>query len=196
MVVKAALIQSVAPAEPDPTGQELLDALAAFAAAKERDLIARALDAARQRLHMDAAYVSTITPDLQRVDAVTGDTSPFGIGEGTTAPLAETYCSRMLSGELPNLVPDTALEPSVQGLAATAVVGAYAGVPIRLADGRLHGTLCCVSGATQPGLGADELRFMQVLAGIIATELDHTEKSRAESAARLLDRPAGHSSPA
>jgi GAF domain-containing protein len=168
---------------------EVLDALTAFAAAKQRDVIALALDAARDRLHMDAAYVSTITPEIQRVDQVAGDTSALGFTVGTTLPLEETYCSRMLTGELPQLVPDTAAEPCLANLAVTANIGAYVGIPIKLADGRLHGTLCCASGEPRNTFGPDELHFMEVLAGIVAGEIDRTEGNLAQATDRLRHHP-------
>lgn len=170
--------------------QEVLDALAAVAAAQERDVIARALDAARERLQMDAAYVSTITTEFQRVDQVAGNATPMGFDVGTTLPLRETYCRQMLDGSLPNLVPDTAAEPGIAGLDVTARVGAYVGVPILLADGRLHGTLCAASCEARDAFGPDELRFMEVLARIVAIEIDRSEGSRAKAADRLLHRPA------
>jgi GAF domain-containing protein len=174
--------------DPPPSDQEVLDALAAYAAAKQRDVIARALDAARERLSMDAAFVSTITTEIQRVDQLTGDSSALGFTTGTVVPIRETYCSRMIDGQLPSLVPDTAAEPCLEGLPLTATIGAYVGVPVRLSDGRIHGTLCCASGEPRTGFGADELRFMEVLAGIVAVEIDRSEGSRAEAAERLLQR--------
>jgi GAF domain-containing protein len=168
--------------------QEVLDALAAFARAKERDVIVRALDAARERLRMDAAYVSTITSEVQRVDATSGDTRPLGFEVGTTLPLDETYCDRMLRGDLPRVVPDTAADPSLLKLTVSAKIGAYVGVPITLADGRLHGTLCCASAAAHTALGADELRFMEVLAQIVGAEIDRSEGSRAAAVERMVHR--------
>ncbi len=176
--------------------QEVLDALAAMAAAREREVIARALDAARQRLDMDAAFVSSVTPEIQSIDRVAGDTLPLGFDVGTTVPVTETYCTRMLAGLIPNLVPDAAAEPLLRGLAVAERVRAYAGVPIRLADGRLHGTLCCVSGEAKTNLGPGELHFMQVLATIVATEIDQAAADRATSARRLLGRPPDPISPA
>ena len=76
---------------------------------------------------------------------------------------------------MPNIVPNTRVEPAVRDLIATRTIGAYVGVPVTLADGRVHGTLCCASSQPQDGLGDEELRFMQVLAGIIASRVDQAE---------------------
>ena len=81
-------------------------------------------------------------------------------------------------------MPDTRAEPVVRDLIATRTIGAYVGVPVTLADGRVHGTLCCASSQPQDGLGDEELRFMRVLAGIIASRVDQAEGD----VARLLAR--------
>ncbi len=72
----------------------------------------------------------------------------------------------MLKGEIPNVVPDTRSNPVLRDLAVTQYVGAYVGVPVRLSDGRVHGTLCAVSDHAVDGVGEEELRFMHVLAGM------------------------------
>ncbi len=79
---------------------------------------------------------------------------------------------RMLGGEIPNAVPDTRAEPAISELPVTAEFHAYVGVPVKLSDGSVHGTLCCVSRETRPGLGPDEVRFMQVLADIVAARVE------------------------
>jgi GAF domain-containing protein len=147
------------------------EALHRIEAAEERHVVEQALAAARERLGMDAAYITTIGPDAQTVERVLDNTDAFGQFEGMTVPVEETYCIRMLRGEMPNIVPDTRAEPAVRDLAVTNVIGAYAGVPVTLPDGRVHGTICCVSAEPIDALGTEELRFMQVLADLVAERL-------------------------
>ena len=92
--------------------------------------------------------------------------------QGTVFAVEQTYCMRMLSGEIPNIVPDTRAEPSISDLDSTREFHAYVGVPVTLSDGRVHGTLCCVSREPRTGLGPEDLRFMRTLAGIIATRVE------------------------
>lgn len=148
-------------------------------AAQETDVIEQALTAARERLSMDAAYLSTIDAQHQTIDAVVGDMSAIGLVEGAAIPLEQTYCRRMLGGELPQVVPDTRAEPAARDLAATKDIGAYIGVPVTLSSGRVHGTLCCASYQARPDLGGDELRFMRVLAGIVATRVERSQSDLA-----------------
>ncbi|HEX4671081.1 MAG TPA: GAF domain-containing protein [Solirubrobacteraceae bacterium] len=152
--------------------------------AHEQDVVEQALTAARDRLCMDAAYITTIDPRVQMIDALVGNSSALGLSEGLVVPIEQTYCRNMLSGAMPNIVPDTRAEPAVRDLIATRTIGAYVGVPVTLADGRVHGTLCCASSQPRYGLGGEELRFMRVLAGIIASRVDQAEGD----VARLLAR--------
>src|SRR5919201_2388819 len=91
---------------------------------------------------------------------------------------------RMLNGEIPNVVPDTRSLPALRDLAVTRHLAAYVGVPVTLSDGHVHGTLCCVSVEPEADIGPDELRFMQILAGIVATRI---ERARGDLA-RLTER--------
>lgn len=152
------------------------ETLERIAAARDADTIDRALTAARERLQMDAAYVSHIDSKRQRIDELSGDGSALGLSCGAEAPLEETYCARMLRGELPSVVPDTGTEPAVRGLQATERVGAYVGVAITLSDGSVHGTLCCVSSEPREQLGEEELTFMRVLAGMVADRIDRSHQ--------------------
>ncbi len=161
-----------------------VEALRRIEAAEEHDVVEQALTAARERLSMDAAYVTTIDSGKQTIEAIVGETNA-PIGDVSELPLEETYCARMLNGEIPNIVPDTRSNPVLSDLAATQYVGAYVGVPVRLSDGRVHGTLCCVSNEAADGVGEDELRFMEVLAGIVAARIEKAQGNLSRLTERL-----------
>jgi GAF domain-containing protein len=161
------------------------EAIERIEAARENDVIEQALVAARERLGMNAAYVTTIDPRVQMLEAIVGDPDIVNTYSGVVMPLEETFCQLMLNGEIPNVVRDTRVEPAMRHLAATREFGAYVGVPVRLADGRVHGTVCCVSRDAKLDLGPEELRFMQVLAGIIAARLEQVQGDMARLTARF-----------
>jgi GAF domain-containing protein len=156
-------------------------------AAQESDVVEQALAAAQERLGMDASYITTIDERHQTVHAIVGDADIAARYTATVFPVEQTYCMRMLNGEIPNIVPDTRAEPAISDLDVTREFHAYVGVPVRLSDGRVHGTLCCVSREPRSGLGSDELRFMDTLAGIVAARV---ERVRGDLA-RLTNRLAG-----
>jgi GAF domain-containing protein len=171
----------------EPNGRGAEEALRRIQAAEERYVVEQALAAARERLGMDASYITTMTPEAQAIERVIADTDAFSGFEGMSVPIEDTYCVRMLRGDMPNLVPDTRAEPAVRDLAATRLIGAYAGVPVRLPDGRVHGTICCVSADPVDDLGPEELRFMEVLADIVAQRLARADGNLS----RLLARDGG-----
>ena len=154
-------------------------------AAQESDVVERALAAARDRLGMDASYVTTIDSREQTVHAIVGDPDIVDTYTGVVMPVEQTFCRRMLDGEIPNVVPDTRAEPAIRDLAAAQVFGSYIGVPVRLSDGRVHGTLCCVSRETKFDIGPEDLRFMQVLAGIVAARVEQAQGDMARLTARF-----------
>ena len=160
------------------------DLLQKLEAAQESDVVEQALAAAREHLGMDAAYVTTIDSRNQTIQAILGEPAVTERYQDSVIPIEQTYCMRMLNGDIPNVVPDTRAQPALHDLPATREIGAYVGVPVRLSDGRVHGTLCAVSHDPREGIGADELRFMQILAGIVATRL---ERARGDLA-RMTER--------
>jgi GAF domain-containing protein len=169
-------------------GSEYVGVLQEIESAQERDVVERALTAARERLSMDAAYITTIDSQHQTIHGVVGDPPALGLVAGAVIPVEQTYCIRMLGGEMPNVVPDTRAEPAVRDLDVTREIGAYIGVPVTLSDGRVHGTICCASNRPQAELGAEELGFMKVLAGIVAARVEQAEGNLARLTDRLRDR--------
>lgn len=158
--------------------------------AQESEVVEQALAAAHEHLGMDASYITTIDARHQTIHAMSGDADVTARYTGTVFALEQTYCMRMLSGEIPNIVPDTRAEPAISELDVTREFHAYVGVPVRLSDGRVHGTLCCVSREPRSGLGSEELRFMEILAGIVATRVERVRGDLARLAKRF-SAPAG-----
>jgi GAF domain-containing protein len=170
---------------------EYVELLEKLKAAQESDVVEQALSAARERLGMQAAYITTIDSEHQTVHAILGDPGFAERYQDSVLPIEQTYCMRMLSGDVPNVVADTRAEPALRDLAVTREIGAYVGVPVTLPDGRVHGSLCCVSREPKDGIGAGELRFMQVLADILATRLERARGDLAQLTERFRkSRPA------
>ncbi|MGH2955785.1 MAG: GAF and HD-GYP domain-containing protein, partial [Solirubrobacterales bacterium] len=140
----------------------------------------------RELLDMEVAFVGRITDTEQIYDALRGDAASFGVAEGHSMPLEETYCKRILDGRLPNLIPDARRDDRAAALEVTETVGigAYASVPLRFSDGRLHGMLCAASHEAKPQLGYRELQFLHVFARIVA---DVLEREALEQSARSLE---------
>jgi GAF domain-containing protein len=144
-------------------------------AAKEAEVVEQALAAAQEHLRMDASYLTTIDSHHQTIHAIVTDDEGVKRFEGTVFPVEQTFCMRMLNGEIPQMVSDTRAERAISDLDVTKEFHSYVGVPVKLSDGRVHGTLCCVSRNARPSMQPEELRFMQILAGIVATRVERAQ---------------------
>jgi PAS domain S-box-containing protein/diguanylate cyclase (GGDEF)-like protein len=136
--------------------------------------VRRIVSLARAHLGMDVAYLGRIEEARQAFTTVCDEAGSFDIAEGESLAWDETYCRLMLAGKVPNAVPTTVEEPSLAALAITGRlgVGSYIGVPVRLANGHLYGTLCAVSHHPTPRLSDAEVQMMHSLAGLLASEIE------------------------
>lgn len=123
---------------------------------------------------MDIAYLSILDDTHQHILATAGEPTA-GIEPGLRVPLENTYCARMIAGELNRVTPDTGAEPVVADLPGTADgLGCYIGIPVYLPSGQVLGSLCCASSQPDPTLtqaAADELRnYARILGDQLAHE--------------------------
>ena len=163
-------------------GTSALDALAGVARDEATAAVERSLAAARELLGMQLAYIAEAGPDEFRFRAVDGDPAPFGgPAAGLAIPRADTLCDRMLRGAIDNVVPDVAAVPEAASAARSVGVGAYVGVPVRLVDGTVYGSLCCVSAEPSPALRERDARLLEVLARIVADQIDRERMRRREA---------------
>ena len=136
------------------------------------------LAAAREVLGMELAYLSELHESELVLRAVDGDTAAYhGVTAGFTLPREHSWCHAMVAGEAPQLVTDAAALPQAAEHPFVALTGirAYAGVPVRRPDGSLYGSLCCLSREPQPQLGERDLRYLDVLARMVAERLSAAE---------------------
>jgi GAF domain-containing protein len=136
--------------------------------------IERMLSDVRRVLRMDVAFVSEFSGDRLVFRKLEGDAESFGWREGQSFPLDESYCKRVLEGRIPRAVPDTKREEATRDLRVTseADMGSYCAVPLVLSDGRLYGTLCCVSHEPDPWLREKDLGLMDRTARWLVEDLE------------------------
>ena len=123
---------------------------------------------------MDVAFISEFAGDRLVFRALEGDSDSFGWQEGESFPLDESYCKRVLDGRLPQVVPDAEREEATRDLRVTseASMGSYCAVALVLSDGRLYGTLCCVSHESDPRLRESDLGIMERTARWLVDDLE------------------------
>jgi response regulator RpfG family c-di-GMP phosphodiesterase len=138
----------------------------------------RAAETAREMLGMDMSYIADTRAGLQHYVHVTGDES-FGAEAGRSVALEGTYCGLLLDGELDNVVRDSSRDPVVAELPITETsrIGAYIGVPVVLSNGETYGTFCCLSHEPVPELRERDVRFLEVLAQMVADQLEEQERA-------------------
>ena len=148
------------------------------------------LELAQRHLQMDLTFLAEFRDGQQVFRGFDGDAGSFGWALDEGLPLADAYCRLMVGGLLPGAVPDATAEPLTRDLSVTvdAGIGSYVGVPVRLADGTLYGSLCTVSHDARD-LDAKDTKLLGLLAELVAVEaqalLDQERARRAIQ--QLLD---------
>jgi hypothetical protein len=122
---------------------------------------------------MDVAILGEICDGREIVRHLAGDGGSFGLNPGASMPIEDTYCHRLLTGTLTNVVADAQANEQVRDLEITraAQVGAYIGVPLTGQDARLY-VLCCLAHEQKPQLGDRDLRFLRDLGQAVLAALD------------------------
>jgi GAF domain-containing protein len=144
------------------------------AASSAEKAIKEALEIAREAIGMEAGYVAQFQDGEQVYREVAGDSDSFEVMEDEGYPLDGTYCERMVMGEIPNIVADSAATEQVRDLAITKLggIGAYIGVPITFSDGRVYGTLCGLSHEKRDDLSDRDVLVLKAVAKLMASELE------------------------
>jgi EAL domain-containing protein (putative c-di-GMP-specific phosphodiesterase class I) len=156
--------------------QSLID-LVAFAEAMTSEpngALKRTLEAVRQHLGMQVAYVSEFIGGRTVFREVDAPGLEALIKVGDSHSLDDVYCRHILEGRLPELIPDTSLEPLAKAMPITAAanIGCHISVPIRLPDGRPYGMFCCIGFTANQSLNARDLQTMRAFADLAAFEIN------------------------
>lgn len=135
---------------------------------------------AHRHLGCDLAFIAEVTPHGLVLRALAGDASSFNAVLNQPLKMT-TYSDRLLAGEISGVIQSARDDPRVADLPVTAAaeVGSYLGVPLRLSDGTVYGTFCCMSHEPDPELGERDLRFMALLAEQIVHKLDELRSRQA-----------------
>jgi EAL domain-containing protein (putative c-di-GMP-specific phosphodiesterase class I) len=164
-----------------------IDRILQAAADKSGDLIGAIVEAAKDHLEADIGFLAEFRGESKVIRRAAGDGPSVGLEEGTELPLGETYCHRVVRGELPSIVADARADARVKDLAITRQlkIGAYIGVPVRLPGGRVFGTLCCINHEPDPSIHERDVKFMRVLADLVGRQLERHERAEAERQAAV-----------
>ena len=132
------------------------------------------LDIVREHLDMQFAFVGEFTDSHRVLRYVSASAdSEVGLEAGSADPLEETYCHRIATGRMSGVIRDATVDPDARELAVTREFGvrAHLGTPIVFKDGHVYGTLCSFSRQADPTLGERDLKFLRLVADLIAERL-------------------------
>lgn len=104
---------------------------------------------------------------------LSADDEGYGVKPGQVFRWSDSFCSRMVLGQGPNVAPDAR---EVQAYAQAPIgqrldIGAYIGMPLRRPDGTLFGTLCAIDPRPQPGEIVKEQPLLELMAGLLGSLL-------------------------
>ncbi|SMC68226.1 EAL domain-containing protein [Rhizobium sp. RU36D] len=144
--------------------------------------IENALKAVRSHLGMEVGFVSEFQGEeriFRRVDSILAKPPLF---QGQRLSMDSGYCRKVVSGELPELIPDTSLIPAALGIPETSLlpIGSHISVPIRLTDGSVYGTLCCFSSFPDTSLRTRDLQTMRAVADLLGRQVEQKVAVRRE----------------
>jgi len=122
---------------------------------------------------MDVAFVSEFIGDHRVFRYVDSDNDSAPIKPGDVIPLSVGYCLKVVTGQLPELIPDTSALPEAMAIPATREIpiGAHVSVAMKLSDGRIYGTFCCFSHKPNPSLNERDLGVVRVFAELVTQQI-------------------------
>ncbi len=134
-----------------------------------------ALALARRELAMDAALVTEISSTSETVRWALANGWPDSVRPGTSWPLHDTICRRLIDGHIDGAVGDVLAEPALRDIPRLheSGLGAYLGVTLPTDRARLY-VLCCLARERRPDLGAAELSVLRGLGETVRAALART----------------------
>lgn len=136
-------------------------------------VLQRLLSAARSHLDMEIAFISEFEGGDRVIRQVDGVPDALPIDVGHRDPVNETYCKKVVDGDLPEIIHDAQASEEAGKIAATRAlgIGAHVSVPIRLEDGSVYGTFCTFDRRPNASLNERDRALMRVLADLTGSLL-------------------------
>ncbi len=161
-----------------------------FAPGAPSPAVRRLVHQARELLGAQVLFLGRIHGGRQTYTVVDVDEHaalPPRIREGEEIAVEQTYCSMLLTGELPAVVANARVHPLTSALAITAEVGigAYCGVPVTLPGGTVWGTLCGLNSQAGTPWSASQVQALATIATLIGKALHESRQLSAQRESEL-----------
>lgn len=139
------------------------------------DTVERVLRMLRERLGMDAVFVSEFVASRRHLRFVDRNDAAPPMAVGDSVELEATFCKRVVDGRLPEIITD--VRPLLrdilpEDLAAQTRMGSHLSTPVVMIDGSVFGTLCCFSTEPSPSLRDQDLTTLRHCARLVARKLE------------------------
>jgi EAL domain-containing protein (putative c-di-GMP-specific phosphodiesterase class I) len=144
------------------------------------------LEAVRRHLGMEIAFASRFVGDRREFTHISA-AIPVPSAPGDSEPLDQSYCWHILNGRLPELIHEAAELPFARTLPITLAlpVGCHISVPMRMKDGSVYGSFCCLSRAPDHSLTERDLATVKAFADLAIDQIALQHEAQAEHRARV-----------
>jgi len=157
----------------------------------ENDSITRILQATRKHLGTEIAFVGRYVEGHQRELMYVDTDLDLPMGAGFREPFEDSFCWHILEGRLPSLIQDAADYPLAKTLPITDMlpVGVHLNVPLRLSNGSVFGSFCCVSRQANRTITERDMDVLSAFGQLAAELIERTLAGEEEhkSTSRLID---------
>lgn len=144
--------------------------------AVKNDSIERILRTVRHHLGAEIAFVGRyIEGDRRELMYVDTDLD-LPMGPGFSEPNEDSFCHHILEGRLPELIHDAADYPLAKTLPISHIlpVGSHLNVPLRLSNGEVFGSFCCVSRTADRSVSARDMEVLRAFAKLAAEQIEQS----------------------
>ena len=142
----------------------------------ENESIARILKATRQHLDAEIAFVGRYVDGDQRELMHVDTDLDLPMGAGFREPREDSFCWHILEGRLPEMIQDAQQIPLARKLPITNMlpVGMHLNVPLRLSDGSVFGSFCCVSRDADRSITQRDMDVLRAFGQLAAEQIEAT----------------------
>ena len=139
------------------------------------DELTEVLRLIREYFDMEVAFIAEFVGDQHVFRYIDSSRQQETFYPGYTSALGESYCHRIVNGQIEEVIPDARCHPVAGALSAThnEKIGCHLGVPVYYPDGILFGTLCCFRTEPDLTLCARDQRFLHSFAEMAGRLLSH-----------------------
>ena len=136
----------------------------------------RILKAVREHLDVEIAFVSRYVENEQKEITHVSSDLELPMGPGYRDHRADSYCWHIAEGRLPELIQDPADYEFAQSLAITKLlpVGCHLNTPLRLSDGTVYGSFCCLSRKPDRSMTERDMGVARAFAALAVEQIEST----------------------